>query len=85
MQLIVDYAFDEHETLKACSVVSLQWANASRLHLFNEVTLANAQSLPTLIDLLQFPFSTISRSIRKLAIEAGRGFDRDQGRNARCI
>ncbi|KAJ6573829.1 hypothetical protein DFH09DRAFT_1151199 [Mycena vulgaris] len=78
VELVVDNVFDVRDTLKACSLVSLQWAAASRLHLFHTTKLTNAHSVETLIELLKSPLSTISRSIHQLTVEVGPGFESDQ-------
>lgn len=81
VDLIVDHAINDRQTLKACSLVSLQWVSRSRLHLFYAVILATTPSIKALIDLLESPLSTITGSVRRLVVEVSASFSSDQTEN----
>ncbi|KAJ6569479.1 hypothetical protein B0H19DRAFT_1135630 [Mycena capillaripes] len=70
VELVIDHSFHDRETLKTCSLVSLQWVPRSRFHGFRTVTLRNAHSIGTLVELLESPLSTLACAIRHLCVEA---------------
>lgn len=70
VELVIDCLFNRRETLKTCSLVSSQWVPRSRFHAFRTVTLRNAQSIETLVELLESPLSTMGCAIRHLCVEA---------------
>ncbi|KAJ7652082.1 hypothetical protein DFH06DRAFT_1206724 [Mycena polygramma] len=71
VELVIDHLFDDRENLKTCSLVSFQWVPSSRLHLFRTVTLLNAHSIQTLVELLESPLSTLPHAIRNIYVEVG--------------
>ncbi|KAF7340223.1 hypothetical protein MVEN_01941000 [Mycena venus] len=71
VELVIDHLCDDREALQTCSLVSLQWVRATRVHLFRTVTLRNTLSIQTLVELLESPFSTTANAIRGISVEVG--------------
>ncbi|KAI0340736.1 hypothetical protein BDW22DRAFT_1378068 [Trametopsis cervina] len=70
VEIIVDYLYDDHTSLKTCSLVSQSWVAPSRYHLFGSVNIGHDRmgSLPDFLTLLQSDSCTFRRSLRNFGL-----------------
>lgn len=69
LNLIVEQYFDDHKTLSTCSLVSKSWLQATRYHLFGDLTLHLGGSYEArFLALLEHNLCTFLTSVRKIWI-----------------
>lgn len=69
MDETIDYLWDDHKALEACSLTCRSWVPSSRLHLFRTVRVRSAEDCTKLSVLLQSS-PIIAHCVRKLTIDA---------------
>ena len=76
---IIDHAWDDNETLKACSLTCWDWVHSSRYHLFRIIRLRSAKDCAVFHELVKAA-PAIARYVREFTISADYcGYD-SQGR-----